>query len=73
MITFRVGNILESQSEALVNTVNTVGIMGKGVALAFRKTFPDAMEEYLRAVRENKIRVGEVQVVNTVHHTPVYN
>jgi O-acetyl-ADP-ribose deacetylase (regulator of RNase III)/uncharacterized protein YwgA len=72
MITFRVGNILESQSEALVNTVNTVGIMGKGVALAFRKTFPDAMEEYLRAVRENKIRVGEVQVVKTRYITPRY-
>lgn len=72
MITYRVGNILESQSEALVNTVNTVGIMGKGVALAFRKTFPEAMEEYLKAVREGKIRVGEVQVVKTQYITPRY-
>jgi len=72
MITFTVGNILESQTEALVNTVNTVGIMGKGVALAFRKTFPDAMEEYLRAVRDDKIRVGEVQVVKTQYITPRY-
>ena len=72
MITYRVGNILESQSEALVNTVNTVGIMGKGVALAFRKTFPEAMEEYLKAVREDKIRVGEVQIVKTQYIAPRY-
>lgn len=72
MISFKVGNILESQTEALVNTVNTVGIMGKGIALAFRKTFPDAMEEYVRAVKENAIRVGKVQVIRTNYLLPKY-
>ncbi len=72
MITFTVGNILESQTDALVNTVNTVGVMGKGIALAFRKTFPDAMEEYLKAVRNNEIRIGEVQVVKTHYIIPGY-
>ena len=35
------GNILEANAEALVNTVNTKGIMGKGIALQFKKAFPD--------------------------------
>ena len=35
------GNLLEADVEALVNTVNTVGVMGKGIALQFRQTFPE--------------------------------
>ena len=37
MITYRTGNLFESQTEALVNTVNTVGVMGKGIALQFKE------------------------------------
>ena len=40
MIKYITGNIFESQTEALVNTVNTVGIMGKGIALQFKNQFP---------------------------------
>ena len=40
MIHYEIGNLLESKAEALVNTVNTVGVMGKGVALQFKKLFP---------------------------------
>ncbi|MGH3697534.1 MAG: macro domain-containing protein [Pseudonocardiaceae bacterium] len=38
------GNLLDSDAEALVNTVNTVGVMGKGIALQFRRRFPDMFE-----------------------------
>ena len=41
MIKFTQGNLLEADAEALVNTVNTVGVMGKGVALMFKEAFPD--------------------------------
>lgn len=72
MITFKTGNILESHTEALVNTVNTVGVMGKGIALAFKKTFPIAMEQYLQAIKEGSIKIGSVQVVKTNSILPKY-
>lgn len=45
------GYILESQAEALVNTVNTVGVMGKGVALQFKKEFPNNFKAYQKAYK----------------------
>lgn len=41
MIDFVHGDILQAETDALVNTVNTVGVMGKGVALQFKRRFPD--------------------------------
>ena len=49
------GNILDSQCQTLVNTVNTVGIMGKGVALEFKRRFPEMFKDYVR-----RCEVGEV-------------
>ncbi|MCB0476327.1 MAG: macro domain-containing protein, partial [Flavobacteriaceae bacterium] len=46
MITFKTGNIFESTADALVNTVNTEGIMGKGIALQFKKEFPNNYKAY---------------------------
>jgi O-acetyl-ADP-ribose deacetylase (regulator of RNase III) len=63
MITYKEGNILDAHAEALVNTVNTVGVMGKGIALQFRNTFPENYKAYLDAVKEKKIELGKVQVV----------
>lgn len=40
MITYTKGNLLEADVEAVINTVNTVGVMGKGIALMFKETFP---------------------------------
>jgi len=40
MLKFIQGNLLEADAEALVNTVNTVGVMGKGIALMFKEAFP---------------------------------
>lgn len=72
MISFKTGNILESQTEALVNTVNTVGVMGKGIALAFKKTFPIVMKEYLNAIENGSFQIGNVQVVETKTIQPKY-
>lgn len=43
MIDYREGNLLHADAEALVNTVNTVGVMGKGVALMFKEAFPTTL------------------------------
>lgn len=63
MITYKEGNILDAPAEALVNTVNTVGVMGKGIALQFKNTFPENYKVYIDAVKEKKIQLGKVQVV----------
>ena len=56
------GSLLEADVEALVNTVNTVGVMGKGVALQFKQAFPDNFNAYERACRANKVQLGRMFV-----------
>lgn len=63
MITYKTGNILDADAEALVNTVNTVGVMGKGIALQFRKHFPENNKAYAQAVKDGSLKLGAVQVV----------
>lgn len=65
MITYTTGNLLEADVEALVNTVNTVGIMGKGVALMFKERFPKNMEEYVKACKSNNVQTGKMFITNT--------
>jgi len=60
MVEFAKGNLLEAKVDALVNTVNEVGVMGKGVALQFREAFPRSSREYMDAARLGHIRVGHV-------------
>jgi uncharacterized protein YwgA/O-acetyl-ADP-ribose deacetylase (regulator of RNase III) len=59
MIRTRVGNIFESEMQTLVNTVNCVGIMGKGLALEFKKRFPDMYEDYVARCKAKQVRLGE--------------
>lgn len=56
------GNILEADVEALVNTVNTVGVMGKGIALQFKKAYPEMMAAYERACRSGELQPGRMHV-----------
>lgn len=63
MIHYRTGNVLESEAEALVNTVNTIGIMGKGVALQFRNQFPLNRKRYEQACKDGSIDIGQLLVV----------
>lgn len=58
MIQYREGNLLESGSEALVNTVNTVGISGKGIALMFKEAFPANFRAYQEACKGNTLMPG---------------
>lgn len=54
----REGDLFASKAQTLVNTVNCVGVMGKGVALEFRKRFPDMYEDYVARCRRGEVRLG---------------
>lgn len=60
MIRYVKGNLFESGAEALVNTVNCVGIMGKGIAYQFRRAYPLMFTDYQARCRRGEIRLGEV-------------
>ena len=60
MITFRQGNLLEANVEAVVNTVNTVGVMGRCIALMFKERFPENFRLYQTACKAKKVRTGEM-------------
>lgn len=62
MITYTTGNLLEAEAEALVNTVNTVGVMGKGVALMFKERFDDNYRQYKAACEAKQVRTGKMFV-----------
>ena len=57
--------MLEATTEALVNTVNCVGVMGKGIALQFKQAFPDNFVQYEKACRTKEVRPGKVSVFYT--------
>lgn len=59
------GNILEADVDTLVNTVNTVGVMGKGIALQFKQAFPRNYELYRRACERGEVVPGRMFVVVT--------
>jgi O-acetyl-ADP-ribose deacetylase (regulator of RNase III) len=59
MIRYVRGNLLDSDAEALVNAVNCVGVMGKGIALAFKKKFPDMFRDYAITCSTGKMRPGD--------------
>ena len=65
MITYTTGNLLEAPAEALVNTVNTVGVMGKGIALMFRDRFDKNMQEYAQACKAKQVVTGKMFVTET--------
>jgi O-acetyl-ADP-ribose deacetylase (regulator of RNase III) len=62
MVDYTHGNLLDDQAEALVNTVNEVGVMGKGIALMFRERFPDNTAAYEQACKAGEVRVGKMFV-----------
>jgi O-acetyl-ADP-ribose deacetylase (regulator of RNase III) len=62
MIHYRTGNLLDSEAEALVNTVNTVGVMGKGIALQFKNMFPNNFKQYANACKEKEVMIGKLLV-----------
>jgi O-acetyl-ADP-ribose deacetylase (regulator of RNase III)/uncharacterized protein YwgA len=62
------GDLLASKAQTLVNTVNCVGIMGKGIALAFKRRYPDMFEDYVRRCDRGEVRLGEPYVYQADDH-----
>ncbi|WP_298325373.1 macro domain-containing protein [Asticcacaulis sp.] len=65
MIEFTTGNILEAEADALVNTVNCVGVMGRGIALQFKNLFPANYDAYAEACAKGEVRPGEMFIYPT--------
>ena len=65
MIEYKTGDILGERSQALVNTVNCVGVMGRGVALQFKKAFPDNFKAYAQACKLGRVVSGEMFIYET--------
>lgn len=76
MVQLKTGNLLDSTAEALVNTVNTVGVMGKGIALQFKNRFPHNYKVYKKACDEGTFDVGQVLVTqdgDLLNHKTIIN
>lgn len=65
MITYTKGDLFEAQTEAIVNTVNTVGVMGKGIALQFKQRFPDNYIIYKKACDDKELETGQLLITES--------
>jgi len=65
MITYVRTNIFESNAQVLVNTVNTVGVMGKGLAKEFKRLYPEMFKQYQKFCEEGQLTVGKLQLYKT--------
>lgn len=65
MICIKEGNLLKAEAEALVNTVNTVGVMGKGIALQFREAYPENYKAYKSACNKGDVQIGKMYIYFT--------
>lgn len=65
MITYCQGNLLDADVDALVNAVNTVGVMGKGIALAFKQRFPANFQAYAAACQRGEVQIGRMFITET--------
>ncbi|MCX6666465.1 MAG: macro domain-containing protein, partial [Euryarchaeota archaeon] len=73
MIKVRIGNILDSKARTLVNTVNCVGIMGKGIALDFKTKYPDMYQQYQKKCERNEVKPGEPYIYTDLNGTRIVN
>lgn len=68
MIEYIEGDIFDSPAQVIVNTVNTVGVMGKGLALAFKKRYPDMFESYKKVCEKNQLSIGKLMLYQEADH-----
>ena len=69
MVEFKTGDMLSEDVDALVNSVNCVGVMGRGIALEFKKAFPDNFRAYAAACEREEVQIGQMFVFETSHLT----
>ena len=65
MIKYVKGDIFEAETEAIINTVNTVGVMGKGIALQFKQRFPHNYDIYKKACENNELEIGKLLITES--------
>ena len=65
MIEYKTGDIFTEDADALVNTVNCVGVMGRGIALQFKRAFPENFKAYAARCKRNEIQPGKVFIFET--------
>lgn len=70
MIEYTSGNILQCEADALVNTVNCVGVMGRGIALQFKHAYPENFKAYAAACQRKAVQPGRMFVFDTGQLTP---
>lgn len=68
MIEYIEGNIFDSPAQVIVNTVNTVGVMGKGLALAFKQRYPEMFSKYRTACEKNQLTIGKLMLFYEADH-----
>ncbi len=66
MVKVLIGNLFESKAQTIVNTVNCVGVMGKGVALEFKRRFPEMFEDYGRRCERHEVKLGRPYLFKTL-------
>ena len=70
MIEYKTGDLLAERADALVNAVNCVGTIGAGIALQFKKAWPESFRAYAAACRGGEVRPGRMFVFETRHLAP---
>lgn len=65
MVTYVSGNLFESPAQTLVNTVNTVGVMGKGIALTFKSVYPEMFKRYVELCETGELDIGRLFLYRT--------
>lgn len=68
MIEYIEGNIFDSPAQVIVNAVNTVGVMGKGIALEFKKRYPQMFEKYKIACEKRQLTIGKLMLISAPDH-----
>lgn len=66
MVKVMIGDMFESRAQTLVNTVNCVGVMGKGIALEFKRRFPEAFKDYEALCKRHEIKLGRPYLYKSV-------
>ena len=73
MVKILIGNIFESNAQTIVNTVNCVGVMGKGIAKDFKSKYPDMYKEYVDLCNQGKVKPGQPYYYNDLFGNSIIN
>lgn len=73
MIKVLIGDLFQSKVQTIVNTVNCVGVMGKGVAAEFKKRYPQMFADYLARCNAKKVKLGEPYIYKDILGSSVIN